>query len=150
MPRFHRFQLVRYGEHSGFPSSYAIKCPESSRRIQCRVQSSCEAINVDLAGKIVYDDSSVFRRLRVNEVDDDLVATCESTLNFLYESDISLLRELAEQASRKSPNALEVEEVGDKRSDNNGEEKSGNHGSVEEKKMYDPLVRNILHDFFPF
>ena len=102
--------------------------------VESNVGSSREAINVDLAGKIVYDDSSVFRRLRVNEVDDDLVATCESTFNFLYESDISLLRELTEQASRKSPDALSVEEVGDKRSDNNGEEKSGNHGSVEEKK----------------
>jgi len=118
--------------------------------VESNVGSSREAIKGDLASKIVYDDSSVFRRLRVNEVDDDLIATCTSTLKFLYASDISLLKELAEQASRKSPDALEVEEVGDKRSDNNKEEKSGNHGSVEEKKMYDPLVRNILHDFFPF
>ena len=118
--------------------------------VESNVGSSHEAIKVDLASKIVYDDPSVFRRLRVDKVDDDLVATCASALKFLYANDISLLKELAEQASRKSPDALEVEEVGDKRSDNNREEKSGNHGSVEEKKMYDPIVRDILHDLIPF
>ncbi|KAF8804616.1 hypothetical protein BYT27DRAFT_6693414 [Phlegmacium glaucopus] len=98
--------------------------------VESNVGSCREDIN--LASKIVYDDPSVFRRLRVDEVDDDLVATCASTLKFLYASDVSLLKELAEQASRKSPDAL-VEEVGNKRSDNDREEKSGNHGSVEEK-----------------
>ena len=118
--------------------------------VESNVGSSFRAIDVDLAGKIVYDDPSVFRRQCVNELDDNLVATCESTLKFLYASDISLLKDLAEQALRKSPDALEVEEVGDKRSDNSREEKSGNHGSVEEKKMYDPLVHNILHEVFQF
>jgi hypothetical protein len=107
--------------------------------VESNVGSSREAIKVDLASEIVYDDLSVFRRLRrVDDVDDDLVVTCAST----YASDISLLTDLAEQASRKFLNALEVEEVCDKRSDNNREEKSGNYGSVEEKKMYDPIVRD--------
>jgi len=96
--------------------------------VESNVGSSREVIEVDLASKIVYDDPSVFRRLRVNRIDDDLVATCASTLKFLHASDISLIKELAEQAPRKSPDTLEVEEVGDKRSDNNREEKSGNHG----------------------
>jgi len=113
--------------------------------VESNVGSSREAIEVDLAGKIVYDDPSVFRRLRVREVDDDTVATCTSTLEFLYASDISLLKELEEQASKMSPDMLEIEEVSDKRADNNKEEKSGNHGSVEEKRMYDPLVRDALH-----
>ena len=103
--------------------------------VESNVGFSHEAIKVDLASKIVYDDPSVFRRLRLDKVDDDLVTTCASALKFLYANDISLLKELAEQASRKSPDALEVEEVGDKRSDNNREEKSGNHGSVEEKDV---------------
>jgi len=113
--------------------------------VESNVGSSREAIEVDLAGKIVYDDPSVFRRLRIHEVDDDTVAMCTSTLEFLYASDISLLKELEEQASKMSPDTLEIEEISDKRADNNKEEKSGNHGSVEEKRMYDPLVRDALH-----
>ena len=103
------------------------------------VESSHDDNTVDLASKIVYDDPSVFRRLRVDEV-----ATCTSTLKFLYASDISLLKDLAEQASRNSPDALGVEEVGEKRSDNNREEKSG---SEEEKMMYDPILRDTPRHF---
>jgi hypothetical protein len=44
---------------------------------------------------------------------------------------------------------LEDEERLDKAYDKNKEEKSGNHGSVE-KKMYGPLVRNILGKIFFF
>lgn len=51
--------------------------------VESIVESSREAIDVNLAIRIVYDDPSVSRRLRVDEVDDDLVATCASTLKFL-------------------------------------------------------------------
>jgi hypothetical protein len=50
-------------------------------------------------------------------------------------------------ASKKTPDALEEEEYEDKASDSEKEERSGNHGSAEEKKMYDPLVCNTLRDF---
>jgi len=92
--------------------------------VESNFGSSREAIKVDLASKIVYDDPSAFRRLRVHEVDDDTVAMCASTLELLYASDISLLKELAEQALKKSPERLEVEEVSDKTGDNSKEEKA--------------------------
>jgi len=130
----------------GFLSCYALQY--LNHPIESNVGSSREAIKVDLASKIVYDDPSVFRRLRVHGVDDDVVAKCASTLNFLYVSDISLIKELAEQALKKSHDTLGVEETSDKRSNNNKEEKSGNQESVEEKRMYDPLVCDALHDLY--
>jgi hypothetical protein len=44
---------------------------------------------------------------------------------------------------------LEIEEINDTANDLHKEERSGNHGSAEEKKMYDPLVRVILSDYLP-
>ena len=55
---------------------------------------------------------------------------------------------LAEQASKKTSDVLEDEENQDKANDSNKEERSGNHGAAEEKKMYDPLVCNTLCNFF--
>jgi hypothetical protein len=59
---------------------------------------------------------------------------------------------LVEKALKKAPDDLEQdsEENEDKASDTKKEEllkKSGNHGSAEEKKMYDPLVCNIYSHF---
>lgn len=39
-----------------------------------------------------------------------------------------------------------IEEINDMASDLKKEERSGNHGSAEEKKMYDPLVCLVLSD----
>jgi hypothetical protein len=51
--------------------------------------------------------------------------------------------ELAEKASKKTPDDLEKENE-DKAADT---KRSGNHGSAEEKKTYDPLVCNTLRHF---
>jgi hypothetical protein len=58
--------------------------------------------------------------------------------------DISLLMELVERASKKTPEELEIEEINDTANDLKKEERSGNHGSAEEKKKYDPLVSMFL------
>ena len=57
--------------------------------------------------------------------------------------DISFLVELVERASTKTPEELEIQEINDTANDLHKEERSGNRGSAEEKKMYDPLVRVI-------
>ena len=58
--------------------------------------------------------------------------------------------DLVERASKKTLEELEIEEINDAENDLQKEESSGNHGSAEEKKMYDPLVRVILsHCVFP-
>lgn len=47
--------------------------------------------------------------------------------------------------AEKAPDDLERE---DKASDTKKEEKSGNHGSAEEKKVYDPLCVILFAIFF--
>lgn len=113
--------------------------------VESHVGTSRNAIKFDLIDKIVYDDLPVLKRLRIDQVDDNFVTTCATSLEAEYMDDIILLKILAEQASKKAPEVLEFEEVNDKASDPNTEQKSGNHGSVEEKKMYDPLVHNIRY-----
>ncbi|KAF8971192.1 hypothetical protein BDZ97DRAFT_1914201 [Flammula alnicola] len=113
--------------------------------VESNVGSSRNAIKVDLVGKIVYDDPAVFRRLRVDEVDNNFVTTCAKSFKPANAEDINLLKALTKQASKKTPELLELEETNDKASDPNKEERSGNHGSAEEKKMYDPLVRLFNH-----
>jgi len=118
--------------------------------VESKVGTSRNAIKADLVGKIVYDESSVFRRLRVDQFDDNFVATCAASFKAANANDINTLKGLAERASQKLPDVLEIEEANDKAGDTNKEERSGNHGSAEEKKMYDPLVRSILNNFFLF
>jgi len=114
------------------------------------IDSSRDAIKNDLRGpgKILYDQTMVFTRLRVHEHNKQLVTNCAKSLTAAFADDIALLRELAAQASTKLPDQLEQEEKEDATNDPNKDIQSGNHGSVEEKKMYAPLVRTFLNDVF--
>jgi hypothetical protein len=113
--------------------------------VESHVGTSRAAIKADLVDKITYDDPAVFRRLRIDQVNRNFVATCAASFNAANAEDISLLMELVERASKKTPEELEIEEINDTASDLNKEE-SGNRGSAEEKKMYDPLGRVVLSD----
>jgi hypothetical protein len=44
--------------------------------VESHVGSNRDAIKADLLGKVVYDDPAVFKRLRVDQVDNDFVARC--------------------------------------------------------------------------
>ncbi|KAF8804942.1 hypothetical protein BYT27DRAFT_7142933 [Phlegmacium glaucopus] len=107
---------------------------------ESNIYSSRNAIKADLENEIVYNDATVFKRLRVDQVDDTFVSMCAASFKAKNTEDISILKELVEQASQKTLDHLEAEEIWDKANDKN-KEKSGNRGSVEEKKMYAPLVR---------
>jgi hypothetical protein len=74
----------------------------------------------------------------------NFVAKCAASLFAANAEDISLLMDLVERASKKTPEELEIEEINDTANDLNKEERSGNHGSAEERKMYDPLVSMSL------
>jgi hypothetical protein len=114
---------------------------------QSHVGTSRSAIKTDLVDKIVYDDPAVFRRLRIDQVNRDFVAACAASFNAANAEDIKLLIKLVEQTSKKkTPEQLEIEETDDAANDQNKEERSGNHGSVEERKMYDPLECVVLSD----
>jgi hypothetical protein len=78
-----------------------------------------------------------------------LVTSCAASFKAKNAEDINLLKDLVERASKKTPEALELEEINDTVNDLNKQETSGNHGSAEEKKMYDPLVRNTLSECLP-
>jgi hypothetical protein len=101
--------------------------------VESHVGTSRAAIKADLVDKIVYD---VFRRLRIDQVNRNFVATCTASFNAENAEDISLLMELVERASKKTPEELETEEINDTASDLNKEEKGGTRGSAEERKMY--------------
>jgi len=115
--------------------------------VESHVGSNRDAIKADLLGKVVYDDPAVFKRLRVDQVDNDIVARCLASFKTAKSGDINTLLELVGNASKKTPDDLEKEENEDKAGDTKKEERGGNHGSTEEKKMYDPLVCNSLRDF---
>src|ERR1700683_5872897 len=112
--------------------------------VESYVGTSCAVIKADLVNKIIYDDPAVFRCLRIDQVDRNFIATCAASFNTANTKDMSLLMELVEQASKKMPKELEIKEINDTANDLNKEERSGNHGSAEEKKMYDPLVSMLL------
>jgi hypothetical protein len=114
--------------------------------VESHVGISRAAIKADLVDKIVYDDPAVFRRLRIDQVNRNFVATCAASFSATNAENISLLMELVERASKKTLEELEIEEINDTASDLNKEERSGNHGSAEEKKMCDPLGRVVFSD----
>jgi hypothetical protein len=101
----------------------------------------CNAINADLVNEITYDDPTVFKRLRVLDVAENFVLGYAASLKEQRKDDIELLKIVADQASRKSPDTLEHEDIADKINDKDWEGRSGNHGTAGEKLMYDPLVR---------
>ena len=84
----------------------------------------------------------MFRHLSFEHVSTNLVASCAASFKAKNAEDIKLLKDLVETASKKTPEVLELEEINDMANDLNKQETSGNRGSAEEKKMYDPLVRN--------
>ena len=119
--------------------------------VESHVGTSRDAIKADLVGKIVYDDPAVLRRLYIERVSTtNLVTSCAESFKANNAEDIKLLKDLVERASKKTPEALELEEINDTANDLNKQETSGNHGSAEEKKMYDPLVRDTLNECLPF
>ena len=118
--------------------------------VESHVGTSRDAIKANLVGKIVYDDPAVFRRLYIERVSTNLVTSCAASFKVKNVEDIKLLKDLVERASKKTPEALELEEINDTANDLNKQETSGNHGSAEEKKMYDSLVRNTLSECLPF
>ena len=118
--------------------------------VESHVGTSRDAIKADLVGKIVYDDPAVFRRLYIERVSANLVTSCAASFKAKNADDIKLLKDLVERASKKTPEALELEEINDTVNDLNKQETSGNHGSAEEKNMYDPLVRNTLSECLSF
>ena len=105
--------------------------------VESNVVSSREAFTFNLASKIVYDDPSVFSVCASMKSKTISSQRAHPPWSSCMQAISSLLKHLVERASRKSPDAMEVEEVSDKRSDYNKEEKSGNYGlgSVEEKMI---------------
>lgn len=49
-----------------------------------------------------YDDPAASRRLRVDQVNNDFVATCVTSFKAAITEDIKLLKALTEQASKKA------------------------------------------------
>ncbi|KIM76113.1 hypothetical protein PILCRDRAFT_13018 [Piloderma croceum F 1598] len=125
-------------------SPHYLRSNTLNHLVKSHVGTSHAAINADLIDKIIYDDPAVFRRLRIDQVNRNFIATCTASFNATNAKDISLLMELVEGASKKTPEELEIEKINDMASDLNKEERSGNHGSAEEKKIYDPLGRVFL------
>ena len=112
--------------------------------VDSKVETSRSAVKAELRGRIVYNESHVFRRLRLGDVNNDFVAACAGSFVQDNGADINLLVDLAKGASRKTNEDLEQEEITNKAGDADREERSGNHGSAEERKMYEPLVRDIV------
>ncbi|KAF8174887.1 hypothetical protein BJ912DRAFT_989456 [Pholiota molesta] len=116
---------------------------------ESKVASSRDAVKADLVGKITYDDDSekptVFNRLGVKHVDEKFVSACATSLTEEKKEYIATLKEVAENAFGTRLEDLEAEEVVDKANDKDKGEKSGNHGSAEEKRMYNPLLELFAH-----
>lgn len=125
-------------------SPHIIHSSVLNHLVDSAVDSSRDTIKADLVQKIVYNDPQVFKHLRIDKVDDNLIKACTRLFEVANKEDIELLVEVAEKASNKDSAELDREEKADKADDSNKGEKSGNHGSAEEKRMYDPLVCNIL------
>ena len=70
-------------------------------------RSNRDAVKVDLSNKIVYDDPTVFRRLRlrIDQFDNDFVAKCGASFKAAKSGDIDIdtLVMLVEKASEKTP-----------------------------------------------
>ncbi|GLB44349.1 hypothetical protein LshimejAT787_1602790 [Lyophyllum shimeji] len=99
----------------------------------------------DIAVKVVYDDEgTIFRRHLVDQVDSDLGATCAASFEATNAKDINPPKDLAAQAAKKDLCPSELEEIIDNANDRDREETSDNHGSAEERQMYDLLVRTAL------
>ncbi|GLB41613.1 hypothetical protein LshimejAT787_1002130 [Lyophyllum shimeji] len=130
-------------------SPHLLRSDALSYLVESKVGSSRNAVKANLVDKIVYDDPAVFRRLRTHQVNDNFVASCAASFQAVNADDIETLKGVAARALNQKVEDLEEEEAADKASDPKKEEKSGNHGSAEEKKMYKPLVRlfNYIANF---
>ena len=79
-------------------------------------------IKADLSGKILYDQPTVYKRLRVDEHATCLVTNCaELKVDYAF----------VEQASKKLPKQLEKEEKEDVTNDPDKDTKSGSAGTPE-------------------
>jgi hypothetical protein len=106
------------------------------------VNTSRHALKTDLLDKIVNGDLNVFKRLSIDKVDDAFVSSCAASFYEKNQKYIQILRDVADEASGKSNEELEKAELDNKLNDpdKGKSKKNHNHGSVEELKMYDPLV----------
>ena len=77
--------------------------------VDSKVGTSRSAVKDELNGKIVYDDNNVFRRLRIDDVDNDFVAACVGSFEQDNKAEIKLLEDLAQQGSKKTNEDLEQE-----------------------------------------
>jgi hypothetical protein len=109
---------------------------------------SLSAIKADLVVEVSYDNFTMFKHLRAHDFDNGFVSAGAAFLKEHKKEDIELLKKVEAQTSAIPLHFLEDVEVTDNANDRGKEEKSDNHGTAEEKTMYNPLVRSILKFFF--
>jgi hypothetical protein len=71
--------------------------------------SSRNVIKVDLQNNIAFNDTTMLKRLRVHQVDDNFLSTC-AAIKVNNTEDIIILEELVKQASQKTLDDFEDEE----------------------------------------
>ena len=106
-----------------------------------KTRSSREAIKAELAGKLYFDDSSVFKRLGMDHLSATFVDACVASFqqNASVQDARTKLDKLVANSSQKSEAELEAEG-----NDEGVTTKSKTRPSkVREKQMYSPLVRSF-------
>ena len=97
-------------------------------------------IKPELVGKVKYNDESVFRRLGVFDIDDDLVSGCHEAYQRVREEDLNTLINItAPYNPTGSRSAQSESQLTDDA--NNIDQKVANRL---EKSMYGPLVRIVF------
>ncbi|PPQ81826.1 hypothetical protein CVT25_013479 [Psilocybe cyanescens] len=71
--------------------------------------SDCSAIKIDLKGKIEYDDTNIFKRLRLDSIDNRLVQKCVVAVLKTQKEDVDQFQKLIMSASAKSEEELELD-----------------------------------------
>ena len=95
-------------------------------------------LHQELSGKVTYDDPAVFKRLRVFDEDATSIARCHKEYQTEMKSNIDTLIGIAKDASRESAGVEPEADIARKR-------KRKLALKSQEKLMYDPLVRPVLH-----
>lgn len=123
----------------GLQNFVSVNSPYSDK-----TRSSRDAIKVELAGKLSFNDHSVFKRLGVDRLSATLVEACVASFqhNANIQNAKAALEKLVVDASRKSEAELEAE--GDNEDVTRGSK--GKISKVREKKMYGPLVSLLQHE----
>lgn len=100
--------------------------------------SSRAAIKIDLKEKIEYDDTNVFKRMRLDSIDNGLVQKCTVAMLKTQKEDVNKLQKLITDASGKSEEQLDL----DSKLARDEANKTGSRDrkTADEKQMYAPLV----------